>query len=171
MIGVEHGFDHRPADKIARHAADVAKQFGRKDLLIRELDAGLRGVAVLALPGCLLHVLVRHEEVGLTVADDQRDPIRVREIALEVKRAVRRRAVVGEVLFDRRIEIAVGRARSTPPRSPTIVPRRTPSSASTLLGAEAARQSPTALPPSPRRVCDVVTTSITPPSLRPYSAG
>ena len=71
--------------RVAHHAAHVAQHMRRKNVLVRELSEGFLAVSILPLPGLLLHVLVRHEEAGLSVTHDDTESTRIGEIALEVR--------------------------------------------------------------------------------------
>src|SRR5580765_3127823 len=71
-------------------------------------------VAVLPLPGRLLHLLVGNLKAREAMAHNQSESIRRRQLALVVKSEIACRSVVGEVLRHHGIQVVAGHAaRST----------------------------------------------------------
>src|SRR5258706_16419075 len=71
------------------------------------MRGGLAAAAILTLSRFLLHVLVRHQEPGVAVPQDNAEPGRRGGIPLVAQRTVRRRTMICVVLFHGRIEISI----------------------------------------------------------------
>ena len=108
MMGVESGFDDSAFRVIPDHSVEISHNIRREQMLIGGDADGFKIVSILALTRRLLNLLVGHEKTGKFVADGETQAVVIGEIALIARAEITRGAVVGVVLEDRRIQIAVG---------------------------------------------------------------
>src|SRR5262249_2621714 len=93
---------------VAGHRAEVADYGGREDMLVGNLSGEFVGAAILALAGPLLDQLVGNIEARLAAAEDDSEAVGRTEVAFIVGGKRRVGAGVGEILFDGRVEVAIG---------------------------------------------------------------
>src|SRR6185436_7195922 len=91
--------------------ADRSEQPRRENVLVGELTERLFRASILALPGQLLHLFVRNQEPDAVALSIKAQPVFVIEVPLQADGGAGAGSLIGVVLLNGRIEIALGMER------------------------------------------------------------
>ena len=107
MTGVEASLDVERGVDALGHAARCSTRSGNGTAHPRGLRKMLAPGALLPLAGGFLQLLVGHEKIGGATVPGESKPIDVGQLGVVRRSNPAERSVIGEVVFDRRIEIAI----------------------------------------------------------------